>query len=492
MKIPIVAQRNFFKRLLPLLLLSQATFVRGIRSEIRSTGTRRDNMAYIAIGSNVGDRVFAFSQAINILKNDVGVIHSTSHLYETPPMYYTDQPSFLNAMILIETKLSPFELLKSLKNIEETVGRQISFRNGPRLIDLDIIMYNDAQIEDEKLQIPHPRLHERAFVLKPLVDINSTLVHPILKKNMSELLHNINCDDIKRRWPIGNKLHDFDSSILLFGILNITPDSFSDGGQFYINDEKLLDNVLNHALHLINSGADVLDIGGESTRPGASVVGIDEEMNRVIPVIQHLRKNNVTIPISIDTRNSKIAEAAINCGANIINDVSGGKHDINMFPIASRLGVPIIIMHSRGTPATMSNDEHTAYSDVVMDVSMELIEQIKVATMTGVPKWHQWIDPGIGFAKKENENMKLLCPSNLKILKQNLEGRPMMIGASRKRFLSNLLPSNSDKSINDKDVATIGASCIAISGGASMLRVHNIRDLKIASDVYYKILNAGD
>ena len=182
MTTPMVAQQRFLKRFFPPLLISTATFVRGMRSDVLSKGTRRDNMAYIAIGSNVGDRVFAFSQAINMLKNDVGLIHSTSHLYETPPMYYTDQPSFLNAMVLIETNLSPFELLKSLKNIEDTVGRQISFRNGPRLIDLDIIMYNDAHIEDEILQIPHPRLHERAFVLKPLVDINPTLVHPILKK----------------------------------------------------------------------------------------------------------------------------------------------------------------------------------------------------------------------------------------------------------------------------------------------------------------------
>lgn len=483
----VVLQRNFLRKLFPLLLLGHTTFVRGLRSD---AWTRRDNMAYIAIGSNVGDRVSAFSHAINKLKHDVGIIHSTSYLYETPPMYYTDQPSFLNAMILVETKLSPFDLLKSLKNIEDTVGRQVSFRNGPRLIDLDIVMYNDAHIEDEILQIPHPRLHERAFVLKPLVDINPALVHPTLKKSMSELLRNINCDDIKRRWPIGNKLHDFDSNVLLFGILNITPDSFSDGGQFYGKDDKSLDAALNHALHLVNSGADVLDIGGESTRPGASIVSVDDEMNRVIPVIQYLRKNGVTAPISIDTRNSKVAEAAIKCGANIINDISGGKHDKNMFSVASNSGVPIIIMHSRGTPETMSNDENTTYNDVVQDVSEELIEQMQVATSTGVAKWHQWIDPGIGFAKKEKENLKLLNPTNLKALKQNLEGRPMMIGASRKRFLNSLLPSGSDKNINDKDVATLGASCIAISGGASMLRVHNVRDLKIASGVYFKILNS--
>jgi dihydropteroate synthase len=315
-------------------------------------------------------------------------------------------------------------------------------------------------------------------------------VHPILKKSMSELLHNINCDDIKRRWPIGDKLHDFDNNVLLFGILNITPDSFSDGGQFYGKDDKSLDAALDHALHLVNSGADVLDIGGESTRPGASIVSIDDEMNRVIPVIQYLRKNGVTAPISIDTRNSKVAEAAIKCGANIINDISGGKYDKNMFSVASNSGVPIIIMHSRGTPETMSNDENTTYNDVVQDVSEELMEQMQVATSTGVAKWHQWIDPGIGFAKKEKENLKLLNPTNLKALKQNLEGRPMMIGASRKRFLNSLLPSGSDKNINDKDLATLAASCIAISGGASMLRVHNVRDLKIASGVYFKILNS--
>ena len=462
---------------------------------------------YIALGSNIGDRILALHEAIKELQS-IGTLKCTSFLYETPPMYLNDQPSFLNAACHLLTDLSPNELLIKLKHIEDTIGRVKTVRNGPRLIDLDIILYGSNEVNTTDLQIPHIRLHERAFVLRPLCDINPNLMHPMMKMTMSELLNKIPSEDLKtmkkvipirgdsiRNKSIKSKDNNIASSkminvgteCIICGILNITPDSFSDGGKF-IN----IGDAVDQALSMEQDGASVIDIGGESTRPGAKPVSIAEEISRVVPIIKALREAGLKCAISIDTRNSDVAKEAIEAGADIINDVTGGRHDPKMLPLAAKIGVPIILMHMRGTPMTMLDDQYTSYDDVIVDVATELNEQLAKADECGIPRWMQIVDPGIGFAKKEKENMIILKSTNLKKLKELMGDRPMMVGLSRKRFLKSIIDS-SMKSVPDdnnlRDFATIGACCSAIEGDTDLLRVHNVKAVTSAITVFKKLSN---
>jgi len=481
-------------------------------SSSSSTSTRQQDV-YIALGSNIGDRIQALHEALKELQT-IGTLKCTSYLYETPPMYLNDQPSFLNAACHIMTDLSPNELLIKLKTIEDNIGRVKSVRNGPRLIDLDIILYGNNEVNDINLQIPHIRLHERAFVLRPLYDINPNLIHPIMKKTISELLNKIPKDDLntmKRVIPIrgdtirkkqsiksketvkndnliSSKMINLGADCIICGILNITPDSFSDGGKF-IN----IDDAIDQALSMEQEGASIIDIGGESTRPGAKPVSVEEEIRRVIPIIKALREAGLKCAISIDTRNSAVAREAIEAGADIINDITGGIHDPNMLPLAAEIGVPIILMHMRGNPMTMLNDQYTTYNNVIEDVASELKQQLDKADEYGIPRWMQIVDPGIGFAKKENENLIILKPSNLKKLKSLLGDRPMMVGLSRKRFLKTIVDNNVKAIVADdnnvRDFATIGACCSAIEGDADILRVHNVKAVNSAITVFKKLSN---
>ena len=469
------------------------------------SNTKLDGLqdVYIALGSNIGNRIMALDEALKELRN-IGTLKCTSFLYETPPMYLNDQPSFLNAACHLVTNLSPNDLLIKLKYIEDKIGRIKTVRNGPRLIDLDIILYGNNEIKKPDLQIPHIRLHERAFVLRPLCDLNPYLIHPVLKKTMSELLNRLPEEELKSMKKVipikgktlkssknenledTSKLLTVGNDCIICGILNITPDSFSDGGKF-LN----MTNAIDQALSMELEGANLIDIGGESTRPGATPVTVEEEIKRVVPIIKALRESGLKCAISIDTRNSEVAREAIEAGANIINDVTGGRHDPKMLNFAATLGVPIILMHMRGTPITMLDDKYTKYDDVIIDVATELNQQLENADKCGIPRWMQIVDPGIGFAKKDNDNEILLKPTNLKKLKQLLGNRPMMVGLSRKRFLKNIITQNiKTNDIDDnnlRDFATIGACLSAIEGDTDILRVHNVKAITSAITVFKKL-----
>jgi len=248
---------------------------------------------------------------------------------------------------------------------------------------------------------------------------------------------------------------------LIFGILNVTPDSFSDGGKFFT-----LDKAMAQAKQLINDGADVIDVGGESTRPGAERITSEEELSRVIPVVSELVKQNIVV--SIDTMRSEVAKAAVATGAKYVNDVSGGKADQNMFMTISQLNAKYILMHWRGQSKNM--DDLANYQDVVKEVIEELSTQIEKALAAGVKKENLIIDPGLGFAKKPEHNWTIL--QNLE--KFNELKLPMLIGHSRKRFLNELARgSNSD--IEFKDAATAAISYQLANKGVWAVRVHEAK-----------------
>jgi len=483
---------------------------------------------FIALGSNIGDRSAALIDALQRLRS-LGDVVSTSFLYETQPMYVTDQPSFLNAACLLRTSLPPLQLLKELKSVEDIVGRRKTFRNGPRVIDLDIIMYGNQTINAPDLIVPHLRLHERGFVLKPLNDIAPHLFHPLKNQTIEQLLSALPIDDVsgmRRVVPLGGrkinsssssslssssssnsssiegaKMIDMTKQVLICGILNVTPDSFSDGGKY-----NNVEGAVERAMIMLVEGADMIDIGGESTRPGATPVSVDEELRRILPVIKAIRERGAAgarALISVDTRNATVAAAAISAGADIVNDVSGGLHDPQMLPTVASLGVPIVIMHMRGTPETMSSPQFCDYTETggVLDtVARELKERFDAADLAGTPRWMQLCDPGIGFAKDEEGNLSLMTANAIKALKQLLDDRPLMLGVSRKRTLTsvltknlarrNIISSSTDSvDIDTRDAATIGACSVGILGGADILRVHNVKMVRAAADVVKCLLD---
>ncbi|XTZ10785.1 MAG: dihydropteroate synthase [cyanobacterium endosymbiont of Rhopalodia yunnanensis] len=260
----------------------------------------------------------------------------------------------------------------------------------------------------------------------------------------------------------------------IMGILNVTPDSFSDGGQF-----STLETALIQAKTLINSGADIIDIGGQSTRPGSQQILVEEELNRVIPIIKLLRRET-SIPISIDTTRALVANAAIEAGADLVNDVSGGTFDSQMFTVVAKLKVPIILMHIRGNSQTMQ--QLTNYTDLIGEVSQWLNNQLNLAIKAGIKRSHLIIDPGIGFAKTYSQNLELLRRlSEFRIL-----GQPILVGVSRKRFIGHILQQNDPK---QRLWGTAAACCGAIAQSADILRVHDVAqivDVALVADAIWR------
>jgi len=259
---------------------------------------------------------------------------------------------------------------------------------------------------------------------------------------------------------------------LIMGVLNITPDSFSDGGKYFSKN-----SAIKHALKLINEGSDIIDVGGESTRPGASPLTIEEEITRVIPVIKEIRKLSKNILISIDTYKSEVAKEAVKYGANIINDISGLVMDDRMVHIAAELDVPVIIMHLKGTPMDMQ--VNPTYENLISEITEFLRTQIQYALKNGVKKHNIIIDPGIGFGKTIEHNFKIIA--NLEKFKKI--GFPILIGPSRKSFIGNLLKLPPDKRLE----GTAASIAIGIVNGARIVRVHDVLEMKRVSSIADKV-----
>jgi len=248
------------------------------------------------------------------------------------------------------------------------------------------------------------------------------------------------------------------------GVVNVTPDSFSDGGRWFDTSA-----AIRHGLDLVAEGADIVDVGGESTRPGAARVPLEEEIRRVEPVIRALVAEGVTV--SVDTMRAEVAEVAVEAGAALVNDVSGGLADPAMARVVAAAGVPYVVMHWRGHSRDM--DSRAIYTDVVTEVREELAKRIDSVLAEGVAEDQIIIDPGLGFAKRAEHNWALL-----KHLDRLAElGRPILVGASRKRFLSRLLaaPDGTARPFEDCDVATAAVSALAAAAGAWCVRVHDVR-----------------
>jgi len=253
----------------------------------------------------------------------------------------------------------------------------------------------------------------------------------------------------------------------LMGILNVTPDSFSDGG-----DHSDTASAVEHAMRMAEEGADIIDIGGESTRPGAARVDLDVEMKRVVPVIRVLSKK-IKVPISVDTSKSEVARAAIAEGAVIVNDITALRGDAGMAGVIAAGGASVILMHMKGEPGTMQDDP--VYGDVMKEISAYLVESIYRAEMAGIDPDSIAIDPGIGFGKLTGHNLEILRRlAELKVL-----GKPILVGTSRKSFIGELTGREPEK----RAFGTAASVAVAIMNGADMIRVHDVGEMRDVAQV---------
>lgn len=267
---------------------------------------------------------------------------------------------------------------------------------------------------------------------------------------------------------------------LIMGILNVTPDSFSDGGK-YLEPSKAVD----HALALVDAGADIIDIGGESSRPagpygvGADAVSLQEELNRTIPVIRAI-SSKVNVPISIDTTKSQVAKQAIDSGATIVNDISALRFDEHMADLIATTGAAIVLMHMQGTPTTMQ--KNPTYDDVVADISGFLDKQINTAQNSGISPAQIMIDPGLGFGKKYSHNIELLA----RLAQFHNLGYPILTGPSRKQFTAPKSP------VQDRLAGTIASVTLCAQAGAHIIRVHDIAETTQALALTDQIANRNN
>jgi dihydropteroate synthase len=269
----------------------------------------------------------------------------------------------------------------------------------------------------------------------------------------------------KRVWKIGDRIVDLSERGMIVGVLNVTPDSFSDGGEFLGTKAAIA-----RGIEIASEGADLIDIGGESTRPGAEAVTTKEELKRVIPVIEKLRVK-IDIPISIDTSKSEVAKVALDAGASIINDVTAGRGDEQILPLAATRKAALVLMHMQGDPRTMQKNPQ--YGDVVREVADFFRQQYARALECGVDPMRLAFDPGIGFGKTLEHNLSLL--KNLDDLR--VHDRPLMVGVSRKSFLGKLIGSNE---IRDRLAPTIALTAILRGRGADIFRVHDVKENVVA------------
>ena len=275
----------------------------------------------------------------------------------------------------------------------------------------------------------------------------------------------------KNPWPKG-----WGQKTSIMGVINLTPDSFSDGGD--LNSEN---KVLDQVNHFLLNGVDVIDLGAQSTRPGAEEVGSNVEIKRLIPYLKLIKSEYPDVLISIDTFNSEVANEALLNGANWINDVTGGRRDREILDVVSKFNCPFVITHSRGDSQNMN--ELSKYNNLLSDVKYSLEGLIKNALEKNIPKRNIIVDPGIGFSKDIDQNLEIL--KNLDVLK-NLN-YPILIGASRKRFIGEIL---NEKNPKERDIGTLAISCLCSQFNIHLVRVHNVKlnyqILKVADRIYRK------
>jgi dihydropteroate synthase len=342
------------------------------------------------------------------------------------------------------------------------------------------LFYDDAQVQSEDLIIPHALLHERTFVLEPLCDIAPDLHHPRLGSTMRELLTALQAPPLARIMPVGDQIWTWGHKTRIMGIINVTPDSFSGDG-LAVPGAPVVAQAVAQAQRFVDEGADCLDIGGMSTRPGHTLIAVEEEIARIVPVIEALAKA-VTVPLSIDTFRSQVAQAALRAGAHLINDVWGLRFDPQLAQVAAEATVPLIVTHNRSQPEDVAYQTRVqttpfgppyVYGDIIEDMKAELHQSLDVAQAAGLPRWLLITDPGMGFGKTLEQHLTLLRRLN----ELRAMGYPLLFAASRKGFVGKVLGGLPPE---ERVEGTLATGVLALERGADMLRVHDVRAMSRA------------
>ncbi len=375
-------------------------------------------------------------------------------------------------------------MLDALQAIENALGRKRVVDKGPRSIDLDIVLYDDQTITDDRLTIPHKLMLEREFVLRPLADLipQERLPRPHNTRSIAAHLAALDKEASNGRALAVTQLapnlppsraSNSERQTLVMAILNVTPDSFSDGDMRRLCDEDVLESTIRE---FILSGASIIDVGGQSTRPNAKRLSPNEELARTLPAIKLIRSipEGSKIAISVDTFYAEVAKAAIEAGADIINDVSAGTLDTEMLTTAARLRKTIIMMHMRGDPSTMNS--MTSYPEgVIQGVGQELLQRVRAAETAGIARWRIILDPGIGFAKTQAQNLELLRRFDELRNFPGLQGIPWLIGTSRKGFIGKI---TGVRQASQRIWGTAAAVTASVQGGADIVRVHDVAEMR--------------
>lgn len=429
-------------------------------------------MVILGLGSNIGDRLFHLREALRLIRQIPQlIVDEVSPLYVSDALLPHDAPSdwnqpYINLALRCQTSLSPYELLEKIKAIEILIGRTPDKPWGPRIIDIDLLAWDDFIRYDAKLHIPHEHLSKRPFALWPLADVAPLWIHPILKKTAEELA-SIWGSRFSGDAPLHTRQipHRIDMPSLV-GILNITPDSFSDGGNYTTKE-----SALKKAEELIQSGANIIDIGAEATGPKAQPLNPDIEWQRLEPVLQHIVKEKsrfLVLPkISVDTRHASVAEKALALGVDWINDVSG-LEDPAMRDVLSHSHCDIVFMHHLGIPVN-----HTVVArDIDIVQTLYHFAHERLASFNIDPS-RCIFDVGIGYGKTAAQSSELLK----RIASFKSLGVRLLVGHSRKSFLTQY----TDRPANQRDFETQIISLALAKSGVDYLRVH---DVKNHADLY--------
>ena len=436
-------------------------------------------MVILGLGGNLGNRAIHLKRAISRLSRGCGaVLHGVkvSRIYESPALTPSGAPAawdlpYLNCALSGETILEPGALLRRVKEIERSLGRQDHERWAPRVIDIDILWWNGSEVRSEGLTIPHPEILRRPFVLQPLRD----LIPEVILEGETVEVHAIRIEAQasgaeERTLPaIHSPEADFEVSCpTLMGILNVTPNSFSDGGRF-----MKLEAALGHARRLLAAGAGIIDVGAESTRPDGAALDPETEWERVEPVLHGLRKlqgefrqpaPRYPFQISIDSRNPSTVRSALGLGVDVLNDVTGFRHP-EMLEIAESTDVPLVFMHSLSIPV-VKGESIPRDRDPMEFLIAWAHERLAEFDRRGIARRRLIFDPGIGFGKTTRQNWRIL---------EHVErfhdlGLPLLIGHSRKSFLEAV----TDRASAERDAETLTVSQGLTTKGVEILRVHDV------------------
>lgn len=424
-------------------------------------------LIYISAGSNQGNRAEYLRMAAQLLAPAVKILR-TSELYLTEPWGYKPQPSFYNLVWEAETDLDPDSLLKHFKEIEKRIGRVKTLRYGPRVIDLDILLYDDKVYQSQNLTIPHAMMRERRFVLQPLCDLIPMEQDPVTKKTWFELLQACpegGFEKLNETLNYDQPLINWGLRTYTMGIVNLTPDSFSGDG--LMNGQNPVTGALRRCEAFLENGADILDFGAESTRPGFEEVSGKNEIMRLIPVLKEVRRRFPNALLSVDSRKPEVIRAALDCGIDWINN-TGDSADENLNRLCAESGKVTVLM--RSDPLRKITDEVLTAEKILERVRSQLLDRVSRVQKFGMKQENIVLDPGIGFGSSPSFDLEIIR----QIRQISLLGYPVLLGTSRKSFLGRYLRCP----VEERQAGTAAVICYAILNGCDVIRVHDVKFMK--------------